>query len=134
MFEQENIMKQNTHLGIDPSLCGAVTELKEGFARVELHTTELMAADEMGLVHGGFIFGAADYAAMTAVNEPTVVLAGSSCRFLAPSKVGDVIVFEANVVQSEGRKQRVEVTGTYDGKAVFTGEFKTVVTPQHVLS
>lgn len=127
-------MTLNTHPGIDPSLCGAVTELKEGFARVQLRTTELMAADDRELVHGGFIFGAADYAAMAAVNEPTVVLAGSRCRFLAPSRVGDRIVFEAKVVQSEGRKHRVEVTGTFDGNEVFTGEFKTVVTPSHVLS
>lgn len=32
-----------------------------------------MAADEYRLVHGGFIFGLADYAVMLAINEPTVV-------------------------------------------------------------
>lgn len=127
-------MRQNTHLGIDPSLCGSVTELRQGYARVELHTTALMAADEEGLVHGGFIFGAADYAAMAAVNEPTVVLAGSSCRFLAPSRVGETIVFEAEVTQRDGRKQTVKVTGQCAETVVFSGEFKSVVTPKHVLS
>lgn len=127
-------MRLDTHLGIDPSLCGAVTELEEGFARVELRTTELMASDDQGLVHGGFIFGAADYAAMAAVNEPTVVLAGSTCRFLAPSRAGDLVVFEAQVVHSEWRKHTVEVVGMFRDSAVFKGEFKCVVTPGHVLS
>lgn len=127
-------MQQNTHLKIDVSLCGEVTRLEKGSAHLRLMATERMAADEEGLVHGGFIFGAADFAAMCAVNEPHVVLAGSECRFLAPSRVGDVIDFEARVTQSEGRKSVVEVQGTCKGQPVFSGSFKTVVTKEHVLT
>jgi acyl-coenzyme A thioesterase PaaI-like protein len=126
-------MKRNTHLEIDEALCGKVIELDGGRAVVELQTVATMAADEQGLVHGGFIFGAADFAAMAAVNEPTVVLASSSCRFTAPSRVGDVIVFTATVVENEGRKYRVEVVGLQEATAVFKGEFSCVVTPKHVL-
>jgi acyl-coenzyme A thioesterase PaaI-like protein len=43
-----------------------------------------MAADQRGLVHGGFTFGLADYAAMVAVNDPNVVLGAAEVRFLAP--------------------------------------------------
>jgi len=126
-------MTLKTHLKIDNGLCGRVTSLEEGRATVELQTVSAMAADEQGLVHGGFIFGAADYAAMAAVNEPTVVLASSSCKFLAPSRAGEVIVFNANVTQSEGKKHKVEVTGTAGETAVFKGEFACVVTAKHVL-
>lgn len=123
----------DTHLKIDNGLCGSVTSLNEGSAVVELVTTAQMAADEAGLVHGGFIFGAADYAAMAAVNAPTVVLAGSSCKFLAPTRAGESVVFEATVVERDGRKARVEVVGRSAETEVFRGEFKTVVTPSHVL-
>jgi len=71
-------MEQKTHLKINPALWGTPIELKEGFASVRLTVSEDMAADEYGLVHGGTIFGLADYAAMLAVNHPNVVLAGAT--------------------------------------------------------
>ncbi len=126
-------MAQNTHLKINTKLCGEVAELSEGHAKVTLQTDARMAADEEGLIHGGFIFGAADFAAMCAVNEPNVVLTGSSCRFIAPSIKGDLIEFEANVVEKEGAKAVVEVVGNCRGRDVFTGSFKTYVTKEHVL-
>lgn len=126
-------MKQKTHLNIDGSLCGDVVRIEEGFAHIRLATTAQMAADAEGLIHGGFIFGAADFAAMCAVNEPNVVLAASECRFTAPSQVGDTIDFEARVSDREGSKARVEVTGRSGEKGVFTGSFKTIVTKEHVL-
>jgi len=126
-------MEQNTHLNIESSLCGDVVSIEEGFAHVRLVTTLQMAADEEGLIHGGFLFGAADFAAMCAVNEPNVVLAASECRFSAPSRVGDVIDFEARVTDRDGPKARVEVTGRSSERGVFTGSFKTIVTKEHVL-
>lgn len=128
------MMTLNTHLKIDEGLCGELADLQDGYARVVLTTTEQMAADDAGLVHGGFLFGAADYAAMAAVNEPNVVLAGSSCKFLAPSKAGEVIEFEARITQSDGVKYLLEVVGRSNGVTVFSGEFKAVVTKEHVLS
>ena len=59
---------------------------------VKLKTNEKMVADEKGLIHGGFIFSVADYSAMLAVNEPTVVLAGANVKFLKPVIVGDEIL------------------------------------------
>jgi acyl-coenzyme A thioesterase PaaI-like protein len=126
-------MKMNTHLKIDEGLCGTVIAQAEGSASVVLETTDVMAADEQGLVHGGFIFGAADYAAMAAVNEPTVVLAGAECRFLAPSRVGDEIIMKANIIENDAKKYKVTVTGYCGDKEVFSGLFKTVVLPKHVL-
>ena len=126
-------MTLNTHLMIDTDLCGTVTQLGEGSATVELVALPEMGADENGLVHGGFIFGAADYAAMAAVNAPTVVLAAAGCRFLAPSKVGDTIVFKAECTESNGNKYMITVSAYCGGAEVFTGEFKAVVTAKHVL-
>jgi len=124
---------QNTHLKINTAICGEVVTLRKGYANVILKTDATMAADKEGLVHGGFLFGAADFAAMCAVNEPNVVLTGSSCRFLAPSTKGDTITFEANVVEEDAPKATVEVVGTCKEREVFKGTFKTYVTPEHVL-
>ena len=126
-------MTQNTHLKIDTKLCGELIELAHGYAKVQLKTDARMTADDEGLIHGGFIFGAADFAAMCAVNEPNVVLTGSTSRFLAPSVQGDVIDFEAMVAEQEGAKAVVEVVGRCNGRDVFTGSFKTYITNEHVL-
>jgi acyl-coenzyme A thioesterase PaaI-like protein len=131
---EENSVLRNTHERIDSELSGDIDELRRGFARVILETIDIMCADDQGLVHGGFIFSAADYAAMLAVNERNVVLAGASSQFLAPVRVGDHVVFEAYERQKEGRKRSVYVKGTVLDIKVFEGEFKTVVTDNHVLN
>ncbi len=130
----DSLVLLNTHEKLDSSLCGDVEELKLGYARISLATTEAMRADDVGLVHGGFIFSAADFAAMAAVNERNVVLASSVCQFLAPVRVGDFVIFEARERQKEGRKRSVYVTGSVLDIKVFEGEFKTVVTDNHVLN
>ena len=126
-------MKVNTHLNINTALCGKVTKLEKNYAEVLLHTTQQMSADEQGLVHGGFIFGAADYAAMVAVNDPLVVLGSASSKFLAPVKVGDVVLFKARVSVEKGRKKEVNVEAFVNEKLVFEGAFTTFVLDEHVL-
>lgn len=123
----------NTHERINTVYSGEVVKIEAGYAKVLLETIEAMRADELGLVHGGFIFSAADFAAMAAVNEPNVVLASCNCLFLAPVRVGDSVTFEATEHQKEGRKRNVTVRGFVHEIKVFEGEFKTVVTERHVL-
>jgi len=126
-------MQLNTHLNIDTSLCGKVTKLQKNYAEVLLHTTQQMTADRQGLVHGGFIFGIADYAAMSAVNDPLVVLGASSSKFLSPVKVGDAVLCKATVVSEKGKKREIEVEAFVDEKLVFVGAFTTFVLDKHVL-
>jgi len=126
-------MRLRTHLQIDESLCGRVTELEEGYARVLLHTTRVMQADAKGLVHGGFLFSAADYAAMAAVNDPNVVLGAAEVRFLAPVRKGEAVTFEARVTVEKGKRRRVEVRGAVEGRQVFRGNFDAFVLGKHVL-
>lgn len=123
----------NTHLKVNTNFSGEIVEINSGYAKVVLDTLEVMRADEIGMVHGGFIFGAADFAAMAAVNEPNVVLASCTCLFLSPVRVGDKVSFIAEEHQQEGKKRTVNVKGyVYDIK-VFEGEFKTIITDRHVL-
>ena len=122
-----------THRSISRALCGTPAEVDDGRAAVRLEATEAMAVDERGLIHGGFVFGAADYAAMLAVNEPHVVLGAADCRFLAPVKVGDILVAEARVTEAQDTKRLVTVTARVDDREVFKGSMVTFALDRHVL-
>ncbi|MCB9760208.1 MAG: thioesterase [Alphaproteobacteria bacterium] len=126
-------MTPNTHPLIDPALVGVPDALAPGAAAASLMTTAAMAADARGLVHGGFIFGLADYAAMLAVNDPNVVLGAADTRFVAPVRVGQRVVAEARVTAEKGRKRTVEVTARVGEEAVLTGTFTCFVLDRHVL-
>jgi len=126
-------VEQRTHLSIDRDLVGVVEELGEGTSRVSLICRADMAADRRGLVHGGFTFGLADYAAMVAVNDPNVVLGAADIRFLAPVKVGQKAVAEARVAEAKGKKRVVPVTVRADGVVVLEGTFTAFVLDRHVL-
>ena len=128
------MIELNTHLEIDTSLCGKVIKLQVDYAEVLLHTTQRMSVDSRGLVHGGFVFAAADYAAMTAVNDPYVVLGSASSKFMAPVKVGDAVLCRATVVSEKGKKREVEVQAFVSEKPVFESSFTTFVLDQHVLN
>ena len=123
----------DTHEMMNHDLSGEIIKLEKGYVKVKLITIEDMVADEHGLIHGGFIFSAADYAAMAAVNEKNVVLVASETTFLSPVKLGDVVDFTAKVRHKDGRKRNVHVVGHVLDIKVFEGEFKTVITERHVL-
>ncbi|MDD2789085.1 MAG: hotdog domain-containing protein [Sulfurimonas sp.] len=123
----------NTHNQINQALSGEIIKMEVGYVEVLLTTLPEMLADNVGLVHGGFIFSAADYAAMAAVNEPNVVLVASDCQFLSPVKIHDEVLFKAKVRHKEGRKRNVHVEGHVHDIKVFEGEFKTVITEKHIL-
>jgi len=127
-------MDLKTHLAIDPSLCGQLLSIDEGIAIVKISTTSQMVVDDHKLVHGGFIFGAADYAAMAAINDPNVVLGSAEVKFLRPVKSGDSVILTARVVEANGKRRRVGVKGVdEDGTMVFSGIFTCFVLKKHVL-
>lgn len=122
-----------THQSINKRLCGDCIELKNGYAKLRLKAIEDMIADEKGLIHGGFIFGLADYACMLAVNHPNVVLASSSFSFLKAVKLGDEMICEASITKQEGKKYYVEAIVKVDNTVVSKGEFLCIVPSKHVL-
>ncbi len=134
-FEEEDKNKVflQTHEKISSDLSGEIVVHEKGYVEVRLTTTPEMLADDVGLIHGGFIFSAADYAAMVAVNEKNVVLVACDCQFLSPVKFHDEVNIIAKVRHKEGRKRNVHVEGFVLDIKVFEGEFKTVVTENHVL-
>ncbi len=127
-------MEIDTHQRIDQRLCGKPLQVEAGFSRVALRATEDMAADPSGLVHGGFIFGLADYAAMIAVNHPHVVLGAADVAFLKPVSVGEMVTAEATADPPSGKKRPVRVTVFRDETEVFRGTFTCFVLDRHVLA
>lgn len=122
-----------THMAADRELCGEPIEIQTGRATVRLVTDQRMGVDAMGMVHGGFLFGAADYAAMLAVNEPNVVIGKASCRFIRPVRVGDTVEAEARCARSDGRRHVVVVEVRHGETLVLDGEFVCYVPDRHVL-
>lgn len=122
-----------THLAIDRRLCGEPLDLGDGSASVAFTALPEMAADDRGLVHGGFVFGLADYAAMLAVNDPNVALGSADVRFLKPVVVGERLVARAVVEETDGRKRRVRVEALRGEELVMAGSFSCFVLDRHVL-
>lgn len=127
-------MEANTHLAISASLVGEVVELQPGLATARLRTTSEMAADAHGLLHGGFTFGLADYAAMLAVNDPLVVLGAAEVRFLAAVRCGDELVASARVESRDGKKHKVHCFVESSGIRVFEGTFTCFILDKPLLA
>ena len=124
-----------THKKASVKLIGKPIVIFEGEkATAELLATKEMTVDASGLVHGGFTFGLADYAAMLAVNHANVVLASAQVKFTAPVKQGETMIAEAAVIKNEGRKNEVNVNVRVGEKIVFTGTFICYILEKHVLS
>ncbi len=137
-------MEQRTHRLTSEKLVGKPVKIEENYAEVLLETTEEMAVDEYGLVHGGFTFGLADYAAMLAVNEPTVVLGKAEVKFLKPVKAGEKLRAKAEVIEESGgsvrngtspRRKKLVKTEVFNerGEKIFEGTFHCYVLEKHVL-
>lgn len=127
-------MKILTHQSISTELCGKPLRLEKNKSEVEYLTRPEMVVDDSGLVHGGFIFGLADYAAMIAVNHPNVVLGSADVKFTKPVRVNETVHAMAEVISSEGKKHMVAVVVKRENDTVFKGEFTCFVLEKHVLA
>ena len=127
-------MEIKTHRSINQELCGHPVELGPQTAHVRMTATPPMAADESGLLHGGFIFGMADYAAMLAVNHPNVVLGSVQISFVKPVQVGQVLDAYAKVTEVSGRKNLVSVEVKQGDIVVINSVMTCFVPDKHVLA
>jgi len=128
-------MSVKTHIYASPTLIGKPLFISfSSYAEAELKADWRMAVDERGLVHGGFTFGLADYAAMIAVNEPNVVLAKAEVKFTAPVKVGDLMNARAEVIDKKDGKYVVNVVVKVKNIKVLEGVFTCIAAEKHVLN
>lgn len=128
-------MQVKTHDRASNRFVGRPVKIEDGVSSIsELLAIEDMVVDLEGLVHGGFIFGLADYAAMLAVNSPFVVLGSSQVKFIAPVKVGDMMKAYAKVESVQARRREVSVEVKVGEKTVLSGSFICIVLDRHVLT
>lgn len=132
--EDENPFRNElkTSTAIKLNLSGVVTELKKSFAKTRLFTLEEMVSDNDGLIHSGFVFSAANYAALASINEENAVAISARTNFLAPVKLGDVVEFEAQAYFDEARKRDIRVYGKVRDIKVFEATFQVVVLDEHI--
>jgi acyl-coenzyme A thioesterase PaaI-like protein len=128
-------IKQNTHLLASKKLIGEVITIGNNTAKATLSISPEMAVDNHQLAHGSFVFGLADYAAMAAINEPTVVLGRAAIKFMKPVVVNDELTAIATITdKSHSKKILVSVVVTNNkNEIVFEGDFVCFVLEKHIL-
>ena len=127
-------MQINTHLmAHGPFLGTPIDVVDDTYAVVQLVAIESMVVDEKGLIHGGFTFGLADYAAMLAINHPNVVIGAANVRFTAPVIREDIMLARAVVDEKINNKRIVKVEVKVENKTVLTGDLTCYILDKHVL-
>ena len=133
-MNSKNNTIQNTHLLASEELIGKVIDIKENTAKVTLKITQKMVVVSYGLAHGSFVFGLADYAAMVAINQPTVVLGKAETKFIKPVILNDEVTAIATITEQNGKKITVStVVNNAKNEIVFEGIFICFVLEKHIL-
>ncbi|MGH1601023.1 PaaI family thioesterase [Campylobacter majalis] len=132
--EDENPLRNEikTSTAIKLNFSGVVTELKKSHAKTKLFTIEDMVCDDDGLIHSGFVFSAANYAALASINEQYCVTINARINFLGAIRLGDVVEFEAQAYFDDSRKRDARVIGKVRDIKVFEGTFSLVVLEEHI--
>lgn len=123
-----------THKKISDRFSGYIHSIDKNYAEVYLEIVDEMIADEMGLIHSGFLFSAASFASVAAINNPNAIVIGAQVHFFTPVRVDTTVIFEANSRHKVGKKRIVEVTGRLGDIKVFSGNFSVAVMEQHILN
>lgn len=111
---------------------GYVVEFKENYVKTRFSPIHDMIFDEENLIYTGFIYAAANYAALLAVNSEFAVTIGSRISFLSPVELGDEIEFEARAYFNESKKREVRINGVIGGIKVFEGAFQLIILEDHI--
>ena len=122
----------NIPISINSTLCGGIINMKPNYAKTALVTSDEMVFDDEKLIHGGFIFGAAEWAAHVAINTQYSVTISDKVNLYAPAKVGDLIEFEAQAYFEESKKREIKVVGTIKDIKVFEGTYQVVILEEHI--
>ncbi|WP_027327063.1 hypothetical protein [Helicobacter pametensis] len=122
ILEQHNL-ELSVCNALKPDLCGRIAKLTEEEAIIIFNPTKQMISDESNLIHSGFIFSAANYAAMCLVNQPNALTIKSEVQFLAPIEFEQEIIFLATIKQSNNRKYEIFVKGTLLDIKIFEALF-----------
>lgn len=129
--ENVNIPLENDDLVVctemSPNVIGELLELYQNKAIVKFAPSERMIMDESKMIHTGFVFNAASFAAMAAINKKYSVLIAADVKFLAPIELGHEVTFKAEAIQSDTKKCEVKVEGFLLDIKIFDSLFHIAV-------
>lgn len=125
-FEQSSIELQ-TCTALKSELCGSIIKMTYEEVMTKFVPTKQMISDESNLIHSGFIFNAANYAAMCLVNQPHAITIGAEVEFLAPVEFEQEMMFLATIKQSNAKKFEISVKGTLLDIKIFEAIFHIAV-------
>jgi acyl-CoA thioesterase len=106
-------------LGMD----ARVMDVDHAVVRMPVTATMVNGHD---ICHGGYVFTLADSAFAIACNSrgQTTVAAGCDITFVAPARLGDVLVAEAHVRTAFGRSGLTDVTVRREGDGAVIAEMR----------
>ena len=113
--------------GINTEICGELIDIGENTAEVLFSTAVIMLSDGERSIHLGFLFNAAAYAALCAINKKNSIIISSETKFLAPIEIGQEILFRAVALQNGFKKCEVKVEGFLLDIKVFEGFFHIAI-------
>jgi acyl-CoA thioesterase len=99
--------------------------LATGQATVRMTVTDAMVNGH-SIAHGGFVFALADSAFALACNShgPVTVAAGCDITFVAPARLGDVLVAEAGERATFGRSGLTDVSVRLESTGALVAELR----------
>lgn len=111
--------------GASAGLGMELVSLSVGAAVVRMAVTEAMVNGH-GIAHGGFVFALADSTFALACNShgPVTVAAGADITFVAPARLGDLLVAEAVERAVFGRSGLTDVTVRSAASGALVAEFR----------
>lgn len=112
---------------MSPNVVGELIEFYRNKAITRFVPMEKMAMDESGMIHAGFVFNAASFAAMAALNRKNSVLIASDVKFLAPIELGHEVIFKAEAIQNDTKKCEIKVEGFLLDIKIFDSLFHIAV-------
>jgi acyl-coenzyme A thioesterase PaaI-like protein len=118
---------------MDQDFCGTIVKMNEARSEIELVTTGDMVSDKKGLVHSGYLYSSATFAALVALNKPNAVIVSSKMNYLAPISVGSTITIRADVKHRDSKKAIIKITGKMLDLEIMDGEMVAVNLEKHPL-
>ncbi|HIV49323.1 PaaI family thioesterase [uncultured Helicobacter sp.] len=130
--QEEQLPIDNDTLNICTKLhtCGDILTLTRGAANVRFVPEEHMVMDQEAhnsLIHAGYIFNTAAYAAMAAINKRHSIMIAADVKFLSPIELGHEVLFKAVATQMDTKKCEVKVEGFLLDIKIFDSLFHIAV-------
>lgn len=124
---ESNNLELKAYTALKADFCGKIIKHSTEEVITHFNPTKQMVCDENNLIHSGFIFSAANYAAMCLINHPNALTIKSEVEFLAPLELDQEMVFLATIKQFNDKKYEINVKGSLLDIKIFEAIFHIAI-------